>query len=150
MWSSGRVPAQRQCCGIKSQWTPETRDNGENKKKEHASEVTEQAGGPEAKGSPCGGGRKQGANGDGNELIAPFGVAVERHQLRRGGGANVYQAHGAGNSLDPKAKAQLILSAVKSFKQIRRQHVSRLLAGLTELPSLDGFASFSFSFEYFA
>jgi hypothetical protein len=30
--------------------------------------------------------RKQGVNGDGNEMIAPFGVAVERHQLRRGGG----------------------------------------------------------------
>jgi hypothetical protein len=27
-------------------------------------------------------------NGDGNEMIAPFGVAVERHQSRRGGGAN--------------------------------------------------------------
>jgi hypothetical protein len=36
------------------------------------------------KGSPCGGMRKQGVNGD----VAPFGVAVERHQLRRGGGAN--------------------------------------------------------------
>jgi hypothetical protein len=25
---------------------------------------------------------------DGNKMFAPFGVAVERHHLRRGGGAN--------------------------------------------------------------
>jgi hypothetical protein len=36
---------------------------------------------------PCGGGGKQGTSGDGNEMIALFGVAVEHHQLRRGGGA---------------------------------------------------------------
>ncbi|KAJ7349826.1 hypothetical protein DFH08DRAFT_807165 [Mycena albidolilacea] len=51
-------------------------------------ETEEQAGGPEAKGSLCSGEWKQGANGDRNKMIAPFGVAVECHQLRRGGRAN--------------------------------------------------------------
>ncbi|KAJ7347348.1 hypothetical protein DFH08DRAFT_1002113 [Mycena albidolilacea] len=45
---------------------------------------TKQAGGPEAKGSLCGGGQKQGTDGDGSEMMPPFGVAVERHQLRAG------------------------------------------------------------------